>query len=170
MTKPLAYRWTGDSFAPLPGFAAACDEAFAIGKVYRLEEAQDRSQASHNHFFAIISEAWSNLPDHLAERFATAEHLRKWSLVKAGYHDSRTLVASSKAEAQRLAAFVRPLDEFAIVTVTEATVTVYTAQSQSVRAMGREAFQKSKDGVLHVLAEMLGTTPDALAAAGKAAA
>jgi hypothetical protein len=40
------------------------------------------------------------------------------------------------------------MDEYAIVTVREAVVTVYTAKSQSMRAMGRETFQKSKDDVL----------------------
>jgi hypothetical protein len=163
VTAPIPFRWEGDLFRPLPRFAAECDKIFVIGEVYRLVEHQDRSQASHNHFFAAVTSAWESLPERLAGDFPSPEHLRKYALIRAGFADSRTLVASSKAEAQRLAAFVKPMDEYAIVTISEATVTVWTARSQSARAMGKQAFQASKDGVLRVIAEMLGTTPEALA-------
>ena len=56
------------------------------------------------------------------------------------------------------------------VVVNEATVTVMTAKSQSMRAMGRVEFQRSKEAVLDVVAQMIGVKRDALAAnAGKAA-
>ena len=41
--------------------------------------------------------------------------------------------------------------EYAVVTVREAVVRVYTAQSQSVKAMGAKAFQDSKTKVLDAL-------------------
>jgi hypothetical protein len=110
-----------------------------------------------------------NLPDHLAQQFTSPEALRKFALVRAGYADSRTIVASSKAEAQRMAAFVRPLDTFAVVTVSDAAVTVWAARSQSARAMGKRDFQESKDKVLDVIAALIGTDPTTLAAhAGQA--
>jgi hypothetical protein len=62
----------------------------------------------------------------------------------------------------RLAAFIRPTDEYAIVDVKESVVTVWTAQSQSMKAMGKEAFGKSKVAVLEFAAGMIGTTPEAL--------
>lgn len=170
MTTPIPFRWEGDCFTPMPGFGRRCDELFVVGQVYRLVEHEDRSAASHRHYFACINTAWENLPPAAAERFPTPEHLRKFALVKAGYADSRTLVASSKAEAQRLAAFVKPMDSFALVVVSEATVTVWTARSQSVKAMGRADFQASKDAVLDVIAALIGTDPATLAAtAGQAA-
>lgn len=170
MTAPIPFRWEGDCFVPMPGHAKRCDQAFVVGQVYRLVEHEDRSQASHNHYFAAVNDAWQNLPEHLAERFPTAEHLRKFALIKAGFADSRQLVASSKAEAVRLAAFIRPADEYAIVTVSDAVVTVWTARTQNQRAMNRADFQASKDGVLRVLAELIGTTPTTLSAnAGQAA-
>lgn len=163
---PIPFRWTGDSFEPLPRFARDCDRFFVVGQVYRMVEEQDRSDASHRHYFAMINEAWQSLPEPAAERFPTPEHLRKFALIKAGFADSRTFTASSRAEAVRLAAFMRPVDEFAIVTTDGATVTMWTARSQSMKAMGRKEFQASKDAVLRVLAELIGTTPNALAAAG----
>lgn len=163
MSAPLIYTWQGDCFTPLKRFQRACDEQFTIGEVYTLEEVKSRSQVSHNHYFASLHDGWLNLPEHLTERFPTQEHLRKWCLVKAGYHDQRSIVASSKAEAQRIAAFIKPLDEFAVVIVSECTVTIYTAKSQSKKAMGAADFQKSKSAVLDLIANMIGTDAGTLA-------
>lgn len=165
----LPFRWTGEAMEPLRGFQRRADTAFVVGQVYRLDVVEDRSAASHRHFFAAVNEAWSNLPEHLVERFPSPEHLRKWALCKAGFADSRQIVASSKAEAIRLAAFIRPMDEFAVVTVSDAVVTVWTARSQSARAMSKAEFQASKDGVLRVVSELIGVEPDALSKHAEAA-
>lgn len=150
--------------------ARLADKAFVVGEVYRLTEEHERSAASHRHFFAVIHDAWLNLPEGTAERFPTSEHLRKYALIKAGYRDERTFVAGSRAEALRLAAFVRPIDDFAIVTTSGATVTIWTAKSQSVRAMGGKAFQESKQAVLDVIADLIGVDPTTLSReAGQAA-
>ena len=70
----------------------------------------------------------------------------------------RSIVASSKAEALRVAAFIRPVDEFAVVTVIEAVVTIYTAKSQNMRAMGKKGFRASADAVLDFVSAMIGTS------------
>lgn len=153
-SQPMFFIWEGDVMRPRS--ARAADAAFVIGEHYLLTEVQDRSLNSHQHFFAAIAECWKSLPEDQAERFPTPEHLRKWALIKAGYRDERSIVCTTKAEAQRVAAFVKPMDDYAVVLVHEAVVIVYTAKSQSVKAMGREDFQKSKTAVLEVLAELLG--------------
>ena len=131
---------------------------------------EPRSQKSHDHFFAIVGDAWANLPEDQDGRFATADHLRKWCLIRAGYRDERTMVCSSRAEAVKLAAFVRPMDDFAVVTVDGAVVVVMTAKSQSMKAMGGKVFQESKDAVFGVLAGILGVDPTTLhQQAGRAA-
>jgi hypothetical protein len=152
----MLFSWEGDLFRPLKRFQKACDAEFVIGEVYTLEEVKGRSQVSHNHYFAALNNGWMNLPETVAERFPTSEHLRKWCLIKAGFHDQRSIVAASKAEAQRVAAFIKPIDEFAIVVVTECNVTVYTAKSQSKKAMGAADFQKSKSAVLDLIDDLLG--------------
>lgn len=160
---PILFTWTGDSFSPAGShWAKQADKHFVIGERYALIEHQERSQKSHAHYFAMVNDAWQSLPEHLAEQYPTSERLRKHCLIKAGYADSQTFVCASKAEAQRMAAFIRPIDEFSIVSVKEATVTRWTAKSQSVKAMGREDFQRSKDAVLQVLSDMIGTTPSEL--------
>lgn len=170
MASPIIYRWSGEAMEPLARFHNEVNAHFVIGATYELEEVLERSSASHRHYFAVIREAWLNLPERLAERFPDPDHLRKFALIKAGFRDERSIVCSSKAEAQRLAAFVRPMDDYAVVTSSEAVVTVYTAKSQSSKAMGREGFQASKEAVLGVLAEMIGADPTALSRRAKEAA
>ena len=159
MNSLAAYRWTGEVLDPLPRFVRVCNETFVVGEVYTLVTHEERSGLSHRHYFASIREAWMSLRDDAADRLRSPEALRKFALIKAGYADSQSITCASKAEAQRVAAFIRPVDEFAAVTVAGATVTRWTAKSQSMRAMGKAEFQASKDAVLDVLADMLGTTP-----------
>lgn len=163
MTSHLfMFSWDGESMVPLKGFQKRCDETFYVGERYRMEVQEERSMRSHRHYFASIHEAWLNLPEDKAERFPTSEHLRKWALIKTGYRDERSIVAASKAEAQRIAAFVRPIDEYAVVVVRDACVLVYTARSQSVKAMGKKDFTGSKEAVLDVLATLVGTSAQSL--------
>ena len=68
-----------------------------------------------------------------------------------------------------MASFIKPIDDYAVVIARDAAVIEYTAQSQSKKAMGADAFQASKQKVLDVLAEMIGVTADELAAVSEAA-
>lgn len=164
MSAPLLFRYEGEGEfrAASEYWAKRADLAYVIGETYKLIEHRDRSLSSHNHFFALISEAWQNLPDHLLEEYPTAEHLRKKMLIRCGYADERSIVCASKAEAQRVAAFIKPMDEYAVVIVREAVVRVYTAQSQSMKAMGAQAFQESKTKVLDAIADLLGVEREQL--------
>jgi hypothetical protein len=157
---PLLCSWDGESF--VPKHPKIADRHYVVGETYPLIVHEHRSGESHRHYFASIADAWGNLPEEIAERLPTSEHLRKYALIRAGFRDERSITCASKAEAQRIAAFIKPMDDFAIVTVTEATVTIYTAKSQSLRAMGKAEFQRSKDAVLDVIAKMIGVAPAAL--------
>ena len=160
VTPPLLFAWDGEAMRPkVPRLA---DRYYVVGETYRLEPHEERSTSSHNHYFASIAEAHGNLREDLADRFPTPDHLRRFALIKAGYRDERTIVAASKAEAQRLAAFIKPMDGYAIVTVKDAVVTVFQARSQSYRAMGRDEFGKSKEAVLSIIAEMIRVSPETL--------
>ena len=166
---PIPYKWTGEAMQPLAGRATReANSAFVVGQVYRLVE--DRSIASHNHQFAEIAEAWNNLPENMMEQFPTAEHLRKYALIKCGFANHRQFIASSKAEALRIAAFLRPMNEYAIVSVTGCIVNEFTAQSQSRRAMGPKDFQASKQAVLEFCANLIGVKMSELENNAEAAA
>lgn len=142
---------------PSNSFARAkAEQEFDHGARYAMEERRDRNMVSHDHYFAVVTEVWKNLSDEKLLDFPTPEHLRKKTLIAVGYRDERTLVCSSKAEALRIAAFLRPADEFAVVIVHECTVIELKAKSQKLKAMGARDFYASKDAVLAKLSEMIG--------------
>lgn len=170
MNRPVKMIWDGETFRPASAFwAKVADEQFVVGAAHMVEEQAERSDNTHRHYFGAINEAWKSLPDELAPEFPTPEHLRKKALIKAGFHDQQSFVAGSKAEALRLAAFLRPIDEFSIVSVEGCAVVRLTAKSQSYRAMGKEQFQRSKEAVLEILSEMLGVEAGALQRQAEAA-
>lgn len=153
---PIPCVWTGQAFAPLPRFHNVAAGHYGEGEIVNVVAHEERSLRSHGHYFAALHDLWLSLPESMGDRWVSEEQFRKHGLIATGWRDERTIVCSSKAEALRLAAFVRPIDEYAIVTVREAVVTVYTAKSQSQKAMGKEAFQKSKDDVLGWASDQVG--------------
>ena len=167
---PLYWSWDGECMWPQGRFAKLAQEGFTKGRVYRLVEDEERSSATHRHYFAAVREAWLNLPEIWAERFPTAEHLRKWCLIKAGFRVESTWVLPSASEAVRTGTILRKLDDFAVVVIDRQTVSHFRAKSQSKREMNRKEFQASKEAVLDLLAQMIEVTPDELKSnAGRAA-
>ena len=159
MAPPIIVcTWDGEKFVPQRRFAKLCDKHFVVGEQYALAEHHERSAESQGHYFAALKEAWKNLREEDATRFPSAEHLRKWALVKAGYFDVRDIACISKGEAARAAAHIRALDGYAVITISEGVVRVYTAKSQSKAAMGHQQFQESKQAVLDIVSGMVGVS------------
>lgn len=165
---PLVYEGEG-RFHVIPAFAAAAERRYGAGEIVTMLEHEERSSASHRHMFAIIREAWLNLPGHLVLFYPTPEALRKRCLIRAGYYNERSLVCASKAEARRVAAFLRPMDDMAVISISGKVVLELTAKSQSERAMGRAVFQQSKEAVLEALGELIGVDPTTLSKHAEAA-
>lgn len=160
--RPLPFRWTGEGFEPLPGFAKVADRQFVVGERYILAAIEDRSNASHRHEFAWLREAWLNLPEKIAEQYASAEHLRKAALIEAGFYHESVIDAGTNAAALRVAAFIKAMDEFSVVIVRGPVVVRRWAKSQSYRSMPKDEFQRSKTAIMEVIADMIGVTPDQL--------
>ena len=149
--------WTGEAFEPqTPFMRRRAAERFGAGEIVLLNVELERSMRSHRHFFALLHDLWATLPERFAlEPWAQSpEHFRRFCLIRAGYNDCQVYDCESKAEAFRLAAALRPLDDFSIVVARAGQVLRFTAKSQSVKAMGAREFQQSKDAVL-ALAETL---------------
>lgn len=157
MSAVQPFRWDGSAMVPIRPRAA--DRAYVIGQEYILEIVEPRSGAQHRYYFAAVAEAWRNLPEALSDEYADAETLRKKALIRTGYRDERSIVCASKAEARRMAAFIAPMDRYAIVDAREAVVRVWTAKSQSVRAMGKKEFGESIEAVLAFCAGLIGVAP-----------
>lgn len=162
-TSPIPFTWTGAAMEPLPGFAKRADAQFVIGEKYVLEVVEERSAASHRHYFAALRDGWLNLPERLAQQFQTTESLRKFALIKCGYANQRQLVCRSASEAKKVAAFVQPADEYAIVSTIGSVVTVFTAQSQNMRSMDKKTFNESAAAVLDYVASLIGSSRQELA-------
>ena len=134
-----------------------------MGEVVPLDVANPRSKVSHDHFFAVVADAHETLPENLAAQFPTPDSLRHYALCKAGYCDVEKFVASSKAEALRMAGFIRSGARDGVQVVIDGpSVTRLTPHSQSVRAMGGKVFQESKSRCLEVIADLLDVPVQAL--------
>ena len=163
MSDPLWWRWNGVAMLPLqPDLAEA---QFTPDGRYLLEVHHQRSYAQHRAYFASLKEAWRQLSP--SEEYPTEEHLRKKALIATGFRDERYFAAGNETVAQRMAAWLKPFDEYAVIEVRGAVVRVWTAQSQSYKAMGREKFQRSMDAVLNYAANLIECTKEQLLAAGE---
>lgn len=155
----LLMQWDGEAFRPIDrNWAGRADKALVVGQRYFITEVAQRSKTSHDHFFAQVADVFANLPEHLTERFSDPDHLRAYALIKTGYFSERVYVASSKAEAQRHAAYVRSGEKFCVITISDSIVVERYALSQSYAAMGKKRFQESKGKVLDFLADLIGVS------------
>lgn len=150
-----------------------CIRRFAVGEVYKLEELSERSQISHDQQFAWLHDAWMNLPQHLADQFPSADHLRKRALIDCGFYRETILDIGTNAGAIRAAAWARTKDDFAYVVVRGPLVVIREAKSQKTRGhdhMDKAEFQASKQAILEYIAALISVAPQALLAnAGMAA-
>lgn len=157
----------GYAMVVLPRYRAQFDRLYAEGEIFEMEGTKPRTEASHNHYFAAINEAWNNLPEELTAQYPTPEHLRKRALIKTGYCTMRDVVLTDEEAAKTVAAFISKLSEYDVVIVRGNVVRVYSPRSQSVQTMDGDEFRKSKQDVLNAISEMIGVTRKRLEEAAK---
>lgn len=146
---PIRMTYNGGGlFLADPKMVKACEDQFGVGEVLTMAPVEERSRRSHDHFFARMDEIWQTLHERLKDRYPNADTFRRTALISTGHCDTDTTVCASNAEALRLRAVAKRLAPDSIATVRGAVVTIYTAHSQSVKAMGKETFQRSKDDCL----------------------
>jgi hypothetical protein len=165
---PVLMRWhgfakgPGGAFQPLPNFAARCDELYVDNEIYAITARQPRSPKSHSHYFACVTKGWKNLPEDLAKRYPSPDHLRKQILIEAGFVDERTRVEDTPAGARAVASYMKTLEPHTIIVVSGNVIKIFTARSQKGTVMGAKEFQESKDVVLNKIADMLGISVEEL--------
>lgn len=156
MEQPIIYRSTGEGFAPSTNYQAHLHgQQYPEGTLVALVPFYQRSDKSHDHYFAALHDMWVSLPEELSADFPNEEVLRAHALIRTGYCNKRQLVCRSAADAERTAAFLRPSQPMAIIEATGSVVTEWTAESQAYRAMGKKRFQESKDAVLEYVNGLL---------------
>lgn len=168
--SPFPLDYDGEVFRPpSPFFAKRARDRFAKGR-HLFVEHLERSTVSHQQQFAWLKEAWSQLPENLADLYPTPEHLRKRALIEAGYFNEEAIDCGTKAAALKVASFIRRRDDFALAIVRGPVILVRTAKSQSYRAMPRGEFQASKSAIMEIIAAMIDVPVETLKAqAGQAA-
>jgi hypothetical protein len=170
MSAPLLYAWTGEAMEPIKYFARLAAKQFKVGAVYRLEQVEARSIDSHKQYFAVINEAWLNLHEDDADKFASPDELRYWALTYTGFREVREYAAHSHAEALRVAKYLASDNRYCRLEIEGLIVKQYLPRSQSFAAMTAREFQASKEAVFDVLAQKLGIgVDDLIANAGRAA-
>ena len=160
-TKAVNFRWTADLvMVPDQRALKLCEEQFVVNEVYPLTTLPDRSKRSHDHYFACISEIYANLPERLASKFKSEEHMRKYALVKCGFCNEKILPCGSYELAESMAATIREHDGYCVMKIEEGNVLhIWTAKSQSKPAMpDGDEFQQSKQQVLDYLTDLVGVT------------
>jgi hypothetical protein len=162
--RPVAFFWDKQEgvMTPMHRHRPIAEKQFEDGKVYILQVVDDKSSRSMRHFHASVRDCWLNLPHGLSERFPDQEFLRKHALCHTGFADERTVVCTSRDQAHQFAALCRTLDRYAVITIKDKIVRIFTARSQA--AMDHAEFQKSKTACLDYLASLIGVDPATLAA------
>lgn len=155
----IAYTWTADEvMKPLARFASLCREKFVVGRIYTLE-IKERSEESHDHYFACLHKAWLHLPESVEKEFTNETGFRKWALIEAGYFDETRFQFSTNEEAERFVGFCIGLDQYAEIHVAGSIVAIRKAKSQKKKLMGNRDFQASKSAVFDVIAKLIGVSP-----------
>ena len=160
--RPIVFVWNGTEMVPMPRMQKQCDMQYVVGEEYVLTVLEARSRESHNHYFAVLHLAWLNLPEDIAPNYPKPEHLRAKALVETGWCVERHFPCETRDHALRLASYVRSNNAYAVIAVRGNVVHIFEPMSQSAQAMGREAFQKSKDDVFEFIAGLLGVYPTLL--------
>ena len=132
--------------------------ALDLGERVTLTLERSRSMASHRHQFAWVRDAWASLPEALAGApwAASPETLRKHALIARGFCDVAVLDCGTATTARRVHAALMSAETtrhgYAVGQVRGPVVTIWTPQSQSVRAMGAARFKESKEAVMDWIA------------------
>lgn len=150
------------AMVPQRKYSNICKRQFGESGEYPLAAIEERSRASHSQFFASLHDGYINLPEKIAVRWPSAEHMRKWLLVETGWFDEKEFECPDEDFAKKLGTFVRTEDEFARISVHRPRgnhdswkVIIRRAKSQSAAAMGKQEFEASKKDVLDLLEHFL---------------
>lgn len=155
------------AMVPLKRYDNIAARQFEENQLYTLVVQQFRSLRSHRYYFASIKDGFDNMPENIAARWPSPEHLRKWLLVECGFFDEKEFDfegRDAKVQARKLGLFIRTEDEYATITTrtidpTHCKVIVRRAKSQAMegpQAMSVEEFKASSRAVLETLEHMIG--------------
>lgn len=156
------FTWSDDEvLVPAKNIRRRMAEVMVVGQTYRVEAAEydptPRSLRAHRRNFAELYRLYHNLPEDLMREYPTKEHFRAKLLIKEGYCTHADYPAKDAETAALLAAFIRLLDDYAVVVVSDDVVRVYRAKSQAEDAMDKKTFYESMDAIILAAEQLVGT-------------
>lgn len=146
------------AMVPNPRYHNIAARQFSEGEEYPLVIMETRSRASHNHYFAAIKDGFDNLPENIAARWDTPDHLRKWCLIESGWYVEKEIDFGSTIYAKRAALLLHDeFDEYVRIFQPDngRKLIIRKAKSQSVAAMSKEPFERSKKDVLGLIESLI---------------
>ena len=149
-------------------------EGLEEGGVYNVSLAKDRSSESHKQFFAVVADAFHQIPDD-KQHWSNPEHLRKWLLCKVHWCNQTDTVLSTNDDAMKFAAMVKSLDPYAVFQVKGRVVRNWVPKSMKAArgnngGMSKQDFQQVKQEIFDFLDDYLGLERGTLAKQGGRAA
>lgn len=153
------------ALVPNKRWAKIAAKQFREGEEHPMVVLEPRTRASHSHFFAVLNEGFQQLPEDIAPRFPTPEHLRHWLLIEAGWcteaeYDASDWGIKSEREfgkwSQNMAVILRKNSPFCRIYPSYPKLIVRDAMSQSAGAMDSHTFEASKRAVLDMLSGLIG--------------
>lgn len=150
--------WNGEVFIPQNWQLPYCRKEFGEGEIIVLERHEERTDASHRGFMAYVNEVWKNLPEGLEAEYPTSNHLRKKTLIRLGWADQKDIVCDTERDAVVMAAYLAPIHEYGIVSVSGNVIQIFTAKSQAYSAMNKRNFLDSAKAVKEAVAALIDTS------------
>lgn len=152
--RPLPSQFAGEWWVPA-SYAEKLEDALR-------EDMREKS--SLRGYMAEINKLWKNIPEKFekAPWAKSSDAFRKFGLIKTGFCDVSIDCFANQEDAIRAAARIgymaRMAHGFAITRAKGDTVECITPHSQSLKAMGKEQFNKSKADVLDYCRGIVGVT------------
>jgi hypothetical protein len=144
----LSMQWDGEGFVPAKKHHNWCNANLVAGQFYDVTLIEQRSAKQHARYFAMVKEYFHTLPESRAGDFPSEDHLRKHALIRTGYCKERKIVCADDRQALEMALLAKDLDSYCIASVEGRVCTVWTAETQNMRAMDKARFKASSDAVL----------------------
>jgi hypothetical protein len=165
MTEAWAFQFVDGHMVPLHRGGAA--RRFRENEIVWLQEAPlvEATDRSRRHMWAILSKAWASIPEDLKDAYPNTDALRKRALIAAGFFDEVAIEGVTPAQAGALVTSLRRKDVFSHVRIQNGVVFQRTAKSQKM--MERDEFERSKQAICQIAAELIGVDLETLLEQGE---
>lgn len=125
-----------------------------------LHDPAEHSDKARRRFFAIMEDAYQNMPANWRPLILSKEHLRKYILCQVGHCDTIATDCDTPEAAERVAALAKHIDTFAVTEIRGQIVVTMTARSIRKRGCPKAVFMPIAQASYDYLRQTFGYDPD----------